>query len=86
MKKVFTVNGHNVAFEEIRYIYGEETVIQDGLLIHDETTDEFRDGDCIIGNLNTIPETDEEAADMLANEYASTAITMRPDGIWHVEA
>lgn len=85
MKKVFTVNGHNVTFEEIRYIYGEEAEIQDGLLIHD-VSDEFHDGDCIIGNLNTIPETDEEAADMLANEYASTAITMRPDGIWHVEA
>ena len=36
--------------------------------------------------MNTIPETDEDAADMLANEYASTAIKMRPDGIWHVEA
>ena len=85
MKKVFKINGNEVTFEEIKYIYGEETQIQDGLLIHDET-DEFGDGDCIIGNLNTIPETDEEAADMLANEYASTAITMRPDGIWHVEA
>ena len=85
MKKVFKINGHQVTIEEIRYVYGEETEIQDGLLIHDET-DEFHDGDCIIGNLNTIPETDEEAADVLANEYASTAITMRPDGIWHVEA
>ena len=85
MKKVFTVNGHNVTFEEIRYIYGEEAEIQDGLLIHDET-DEFHDGDCIIGNMNTMPETDEDAADMLEYEHSSTYITLRDDGIWHVEA
>ena len=85
MKKVFKIDGREVTFEEIRFVYGDETEIQDGLLIHDET-DEYGDGSGIIGDMNTIPETDEEAADMLANEYASTAIKMRPDGIWHVEA
>ncbi len=85
MKKVFTINGNKVTFEEIRYVYGDETEIQDGLLVH-EGNDEFNDGDCIIGNMNTMPETDEDAADMLEYEHSSTYITLRDDGIWHVEA
>lgn len=65
MKRTF--NG--TTFEEITYIYDGEEL--EGLLIHDEA-DENHDGDAIIGNGCELPETEEEAATILANEYGET--------------
>lgn len=85
MKKTFTINGHDVTFTEIRFIYCDETTVQNGLLIHDET-DEYHDGDCIIGNMCEMPETADEAVDMLMYEHPTSYISLRSDGIWHIYA
>lgn len=82
--KTYNLNGRNITIEQIMYRFRDELDAQPGLLIHDEA-DENHDGDCIIGNACTMPETAEEAADILANEYCCHYIELQVDGIWHVD-
>lgn len=72
--KSITING--TQFTEITYIYdGEE---MPGLLIHDEA-DINRDGDMIVGNGCELPEAEEDAAYILANEVGLTAFHIEGD-------
>lgn len=73
MKRI-TING--TQFTEITYIYdGEELP---GLLIHDEA-DINRDGDMIVGNGCELPETEEDAAYILADETGLSAFHIKGD-------
>lgn len=69
MKKTFSVNGGKIEMRECTFTYDGETV--SGLYIHD-LDDVNGDGDGVIGNCVSMPETDEDAADMIANEHLDT--------------
>lgn len=65
MKKTFTINGRQVSFESCTAINPEigYTEPAQALYIHDES-DEFGNGDGVIFG-EAMPETAEEAADLL---------------------
>lgn len=82
MKKTFTVEldegKFDVTFTKVRVIFdGEES---DGILMHDERY-EFCDGDCITGDW-TFPETEEEAKDLIMNNYWSSYFHITEDNIY----
>lgn len=67
MKKTFTINGRQVSFESCTAIYPEigYTEPTNALYIHDED-DEFGNGDGLFFG-EEMPETADDAADMLFN-------------------
>lgn len=51
--KVISHNGTDIEVSPVRFTFGDEATIQEGVLIHD-MSDVFRDGDAIYGNGWTI--------------------------------
>ena len=72
-----------VEFREIKYVYGNETDVQNGILIHD-LNDIFHDGDTIIGNNSALPETEEDAETILT-DTAQTSYWTFDDGIYRIQ-
>ena len=70
-------------FTEIKYVCGNETDVQNGILIHD-LSDTYHDGDTIIGNNVVLPETEEDAAAILA-DTAHTSHWTFDDGIYRIQ-
>ena len=77
MKKIFM----GCEFEEVEFMAENDTEIQSGLLVHD-LHDENHDGDAIYGNGVAMPETDDDAAEILEGEYGETSFTQDADGIY----
>ena len=74
---------NSTEYTEIEYIYGNDNESQIGILVHD-LKDEFRDGDMIIGNGAELPETEEDAEALLANETGSSNFH-EVDGLYFVK-
>ena len=66
MNNIYTVNGKQIEFTKINMVYDGEEV--EGLLLHD-CDDEFRNGDCITGEIDYLPGDDEEAKTIIKNCY-----------------
>ena len=70
MKRIFN-DIEFISCTAIASLYPEDGR-QPGVYIHD-LNDEFRNGDGVIFNCCTVPESEEEAAAMLQNETIDTA-------------
>ena len=69
MKRTYNIGGRDVEFTEVWATIEGERLPR--VLVHD-TADEWHDGDGILGDLESLPETDAEAADALINEHLET--------------
>ena len=58
MKKIISIDGQDVEFTSCTFCFEGERV--DGIYVH-QISDKNRDGDCVIGNCCTVPETADEA-------------------------
>lgn len=85
--KSFTYKGTEIEVAAIRFVYGSEETVQDGILVHD-SSDEFHDGDAIYGNGWTIDMvSDEDDVETLLSSGDGTTYFHRGDnGIYHIEA
>ena len=59
------MKGQDVEFSTCTFSFDGNRV--DGIYVH-QISDENRDGDCVVGNGCTIPETAEEAETIFTNE------------------
>lgn len=84
--KSIQYKGTEIEITAIRFIYGDDTTVQDGLLVHD-TSDEFGDGDAIYGNSWTIGMVQDEAdvESLLTSGDCSTCFSRNDDGTYTVE-
>ena len=84
--KSIQYKGTEIEITAIRFIHGDDTIVQDGLLVHD-TSDEFGDGDAIYGNGWTIGIVQDEAdvESLLTSGDCSTCFSRNDDGTYTVE-
>lgn len=80
MKRIF----NNVEFTEVKYIYRNESIAQDGILIHD-LNDVYGDGDAIVGNNAELPETIEDAMTLLSDPAGTTYISQLNNTLYHID-
>lgn len=73
MQRIFTINNEEVSIQECTVVFLEfpNEGRQEALFIH-QISDKFGNGDGVIGNCCTLPESDEEAAAILQNEFLDT--------------
>lgn len=79
--------GREIEITEIRFAFGDEATIQEGVLVHD-SADEFGDGDAIYGNGWTL-DMIHDAADLeslFTSGDGSTYFYQSANGTYRVEA
>ena len=85
--KIINYRGTKIELTAVRYIYGDEKTIQEGVFVHD-TTDEFCDGDTIYGNGWTLGMINDEddIESLLTSGDGSTYFAQNSDGTYHMRA
>lgn len=85
--KTINYNGTDIEITAVRFIYGTETNLQDGILVHD-TGDEFCNGDAIYGNGWTIDMVNDsdDVDSLLTSGDGSTYWHKNDDGTYTVDA
>lgn len=85
--KTIKYHWRDIELKAVKFVCGNETVVQDGILVHD-TTDEFADGDTIYGNGWRIGYVRDscDLETLLTSSEGTTNFTVDSDGIYHVEA
>lgn len=83
--KTINYNGRNIELTAIKFVYDDETSVQEGVLLHD-TTDEFSNGDTIYGcgwRLSMINDAYDVDCLIASNEGTSYA-TIDVNGVYHI--
>ena len=84
--KTINYKGRDIEISAIRFTYGTESTVQEGILVHD-TTDEFCNGDAIYGNGWTIGMVEDESdlETLFTSGDGSTYIHRNENGTYNVE-
>lgn len=85
--KTMNYQGHEIELTAVSFRFAEETILQEGVLVHD-TTDEFSDGDAIYGNGWTLDAIQDKSdlESLLTSGDGSTYITRNDDGTYSMDA
>lgn len=85
--KTINYKGTGIEISAVRFVYGAEGTMQDGILVHD-TTDEFRNGDALYGNgwnINMVNDADDVDS-LLASGDGTTYWHQNDDGTYTIDA
>ena len=85
--KSINYKGTDIEVTAVRFTFGSETTVQDGIMVHD-TADEFSDGDAIYGNgwnIGMVNDSDDVES-LLTSGDGSTYWHQNDNGTYTVEA
>lgn len=84
MEKTFEIYKNPITVAAVKFIYGEDAYVYNGILVHDEN-DYDRDFDEIYdGPIDRI-KTADDLIKMLECEIGDMYFTPQPDGIYHID-
>lgn len=85
--KSINYNGTVIEITPIRFTFGSETTVQEGILVHD-TSDEYCNGDAIYGNGWTVDMINDadDVETMFTSGDGSTYWHKNEDGTYTIEA